>query len=222
MGVVVTKATRAETVAAALREAILKGDYLSGERLIELSLAKTFDVSQNTVRDAIRLLEQDGWVVKHARHGVYVRSFTPDEAAEVFALIIAVEALALEWALQTMTKSGLQELGTLMDAARKHSYKGDWLAAMEAVFRFHETLAQIAGKPLTIQAMAQLFNQLRLLEALRHARAPRSPHELNTHIQWHERLYHAIEAGDLPEAQRLLREQMQSYGDTVLAALKMA
>ena len=68
MGVVVTKATRAETVAAALREAILKGDYLSGERLIELSLAKTFDVSQNTVRDAMRLLEQDGWVVKHARH----------------------------------------------------------------------------------------------------------------------------------------------------------
>ena len=216
-----TSATRAETVAAALREAILKGDYLSGERLVELSLAKSFDVSQNTVRDALRLLEQDGWVVKHARRGVYVRAFTPDEAAEIFALIAVVESLMLEWALQTMTKSGLQELSALVDTARRHSYTSDWQAAMEAVFRFHEMLAQIAGKPFATQVMGQLFNQARLLEALRQARTPRNPHELNAHIRRHEALFYSIEAGDMIGAQRLIREQMQIYGEAVQAALRM-
>lgn len=222
MGFVVTRATRAETVAAALREAILKGDYLSGERLVELSLAKSLDVSQNTVRDALRLLEQDGWVVKHARRGVYVRTFTSDEAAEVFALIGAVESLALDWALQIMTKSALQELGALLETARRHAYTGDWQAAIEAGFRFHERIAQIAGKPFTTQVMAQLFNQARLLEALRQARAPRNPQELNAHIRRHEALYHAIESGDASGAQRLMREQIQIYAEAVLAALRMA
>lgn len=216
-----TNATRAETVAAALRQAVLKGDYLSGERLVELTLAKTFDVSQNTIRDALRLLEQDGWVVKHARRGVYVRSFTPDEAAEVFALIEAVEALVLVWALQTMTRSALQQLGGLLDTARKHFYTGDWLAAMEAVFRFHEVLARTAGKPVALQVITQLFNQARLLEALRQARAPRNSHELDAHIRHHESLFRSIEAGNAADADRLIREQLHAYADAVQAALRM-
>lgn len=217
-----TRATRAETVAEALREAILEGDYLSGERLVELSLAKSLDVSQNTVRDALRMLEHDGWVVKHARRGVYLRKFTLDEAAELFALLGVVEPLALGWALDAMTKSALQELRSMMDSARTHSYAGEWQASIEAVFRFHERLAQIAGKPFTIQLTDQLYNQVRLLEALRQARAPRNPHELNTHIRRHESLYYYIEAGDRAAAQRLIQEQLQTYRDTVLAGLKMA
>lgn len=216
-----TSATRAETVAEALRESILKGDYLSGERLVELSLAKSLDVSQNTIRDALRMLEQHGWVVKHPRRGVYVRTFTPDEAAEVFALIGAVEVVVLGWALETMTKVGLQELDALVNTARKHSYSGDWQASIEAVFRFHELLGQIAGKPFTIQVLGQLYNQVRLLEALRQARAPRNPHELNAHIRRHESLSHYIEAGDVMGAQRVMREQIQVYGEAVMAALRL-
>jgi DNA-binding GntR family transcriptional regulator len=67
LGDIMTSVTRAETVATTLRESILKGEYVSGERLVELSLAKRLKVSQNTIRDALRMLEQDGWVVKHAR-----------------------------------------------------------------------------------------------------------------------------------------------------------
>jgi DNA-binding GntR family transcriptional regulator len=69
-------ATRAETVAEQIRQAIRAGAYVSGQRLVELSLAAKLNVSQNTVRDALRLLETAGWVVKRARHGLYVRSLT--------------------------------------------------------------------------------------------------------------------------------------------------
>jgi DNA-binding GntR family transcriptional regulator len=72
-----------------------------------------------------------------------------------------------------------------------------------------------------MQIISQLFNQVRLLEALRQARAPRNPHELNIHLQRHEALFHAIEAGDTIAAPRLLREQWQLYGAAVLAALRM-
>src|SRR5512147_3047345 len=93
--------TRAETAAETIRAAILHGGYLSGERLIEVKIAQTLDVSQNTIRDALRILEGEGWVVKNPRHGVYVRSFTAAEAAEVCTVLAAVESLILAWAMET-------------------------------------------------------------------------------------------------------------------------
>ncbi len=96
--------TLAESVAAAIRAGILDGKYLSGERLIELNLAKTMGVSQITVRDALRILEQEGWVTKNPRRGVYVRSFTSDAAEEVYALIRTFEGLAMEWVFDKYTR----------------------------------------------------------------------------------------------------------------------
>ena len=219
MGDVVTNSTRAEAVAESLKAAILKGDYLSGERLIELTIAKALSVSQNTVRDALRILEQEGWVVKHARRGVYVRRFTLDEAAEIFALLGAVEMLAVGWVLKVLTKTTLGELSELVESARKHAYAGEWQLSIEMLFRFHEHLARIAGKPLTQHVMQQLYNHARLLEAVRQARMPRNAHELHAHIRRHESLYYYLEADDEAGAQRLLLEQLQMYSEAVLSAL---
>jgi DNA-binding GntR family transcriptional regulator len=219
VGCVVTEVTRAETVATTLRKAILRGDYLSGERLVELTLAKALDVSQNTVRDALRILEQEGWVIKHARRGVYVQKFTLEEAAEVFALLGVLEGLALGWAFEIITKPALANLNALVDAARKYAHTGDEQKAIESLFQFHECLARSAQKPLTAQVIEKLYNQARLLEAVRQARAPRNLHELNLYIRRLESLYDAIAAGDETNAQRLLREQIEVYADAVLGAL---
>ena len=51
-----TAATRAETVADQIRQAIKDGQYMGGERLIEQTLAGQMNVSQNTIRDALRIL----------------------------------------------------------------------------------------------------------------------------------------------------------------------
>ncbi|WP_343419609.1 GntR family transcriptional regulator [Candidatus Flexifilum breve] len=96
---------------------------MSGERLIELNLAKTMGVSQITVRDALRILEQEGWVTKNPRRGVYVRSFTSDAAEEVYALIRTFEGLAMEWVFDKYTRQMGTDLHAILDAARKHAQK---------------------------------------------------------------------------------------------------
>jgi DNA-binding GntR family transcriptional regulator len=217
-----TNATLAESVAVQIQSFILGGQYLSGERLVELSLAKALHVSQNTVRDALRILEQDGWVVKRARRGVYVRKFSTEEAAEVFALLGAVEALVLGWAIEARTRATLTELRGLVETARKQAASGEGEAAIELLFRFHERMAEIAAKPFTVQLMQQLYNQTRLLEAVRQARVPRNFLELNAHIRRHESLFFYIEEGNTEGAQRLLREQIEVYAEAVQAALAMS
>jgi DNA-binding GntR family transcriptional regulator len=218
-------ATLAEVTAYSIRGAILRGDYLSGERLVELSLAEAMKVSQNTVRDALRILELDGWVVKRPRHGVYVRQFTTEEASEVFALLAAVEPLALGWMMERMTaqsalaRQQVADLRRLLEAARKDAYAERVSAAVERLFSFHEQIATLASKSATHQLLEQLYNQVRLLEALRQVRSPSRVQELERRIAAHEALLRQIEIGDERGARDTLLEQIVSYGNLVTSAL---
>lgn len=215
------KSTLAESTASAIRNEIRQSTYLSGERLVELTLARALEVSQNTVRDALRILEQEGWVVKHARHGVYVRQFTMQEAVEVYALLQTVEPLALAWAIDALTRAALDDLTRLVDTAQRCAQREDREGAIEALLQFHEHIGQIAGRTMTAQLMEQLYNRIRLLEAIRQRQAPVNLRDLQAHITRHERLLAAIKAGDRERAQTLLREQLATYSTLSLGSLQL-
>ena len=99
--------TLSQIVADVLRQSLQDGVYKCGERMVELTIADELNVSQNTVRDALRILEQQGWVHKRPRHGVYVRQFSISQAEELYALRSALEQLALKWALSTDDEAGI-------------------------------------------------------------------------------------------------------------------
>lgn len=209
----------AESVANALRKGILDGKYLSGERLIELNLAKTMGVSQITVRDALRILEQEGWVIKTPRRGVYVRSFSPEAAEEVYSLIRVFEALALETLIQKYTRQIGADLRVLIDVARRHAQKDERRDAVERLFEFHDYMSRVIDRPLTHQVLELLRNQSRMLEAIRQVRAPINIQALNTMIDYHDQLLACIEKGDLQTARDLINTIFDSYRQITVSAL---
>lgn len=213
--------TRAEETADAIRASILDGRYISGERLIEVKIAQGLGVSQNTVRDALRILEQEGWVVKIARHGVHVRNFTAADAAEVCTLMSAISALGLEWAMARMDKVARADLRAQIVAARKAANIGDNLQVFELIWRFHNKLNAAAQKPLTVQLLDSLYNQVRLLEALRQARAPRPAQELRATLDLYEKLVRLIDAGDVEAARAQLVKIIDFYSTAMVAALRL-
>ena len=212
-------ATRAAAAAAALREAILSGRYFSGERLVEVKIAQAFNVSQNTIRDALHLLEQEGWVVKQARHGVYVRSFSAEDAVEICALVEAVEAVALGWA--QFDKAARIDLQQRITLARKHAYVDERREAFEQLLQFHQRIGVYAKRGLTLHLLDTLYNQVRLLEALRQARTPRTAQQLEQQLAAHTVIYQAIEADDLDAARRALHTQIAEYSAATVAALRL-
>ncbi|MBE2271773.1 MAG: GntR family transcriptional regulator [Anaerolinea sp.] len=213
--------TLAEAVATAVRKDILDGKHLSGERLIELSIAHELNVSQITVRDALRILEQEGWVVKQPRRGVYVRSFTPENALEVFAVMEALELLLLEWLIPVITKAACAELGVLLMTARKHAHRSERREAITVLFAFHEKMGTLIDRPLTNHLLDGLRNQVRLLEAIRQARAPFNLRELHAQIDQHEAIVRALEAGDLAGAQQHSRVLYAAYRELMLSILRI-
>lgn len=76
----------AEQIARQVGELIVTGDYAPGERLIEEQISADFGVSRNPVREALRILERDGFVSISARRGAQVVSLSPTEAMELFEI----------------------------------------------------------------------------------------------------------------------------------------
>ncbi len=212
-------ATRAETVAEQIRQAIRAGAYVSGQRLVELSLAAKLNVSQNTVRDALRLLETAGWVVKHARHGVYVRSFTRDEVTELFALWQAVECLALKWVIKSASRKDLSQLTRIIQTARKDMLEGELEESSEAIFEFHSLIGTLSGKAQTVEILESLHNRIYLLEIVRQMRAPRGLHSHEARLLLYEKLVLLMGENQVEEACGLLEYLIQADCDSLLPLL---
>ena len=69
-----------------LREAILKGELKPGERLMELQLAAKLGVSRTPIREAIRMLEQEGLAVTIPRKGAEVARMTEKDMEDVLQI----------------------------------------------------------------------------------------------------------------------------------------
>ena len=87
-----------------LREAILKGELKPGERLMELQLASKLGVSRTPIREAIRMLEQEGLAVTIPRRGAEVARMTEKDMKDVLQIREVLDELAVRLACDNMTK----------------------------------------------------------------------------------------------------------------------
>ncbi len=86
-----------------LRDAILTGKLLPGERLMELQLASRLGVSRTPIREAIRMLELEGLAVTMPRKGAEVARMTEKDMEDVLQIRKALDELAVGLACDNMT-----------------------------------------------------------------------------------------------------------------------
>ena len=97
-----------------LREAILKGELKPGERLMELQLAAKLGVSRTPIREAIRMLEQEGLAVTIPRKGAEVAKMTAKDMEDVLLIRESLDELAATLACEKITEEQLTELAERM------------------------------------------------------------------------------------------------------------
>jgi DNA-binding GntR family transcriptional regulator len=211
--------TRVEAITDLLRDSIRQGRLQGGERLVELTLAEQYAVSQNTVREALARLEVEGWVVKTARHGVHVRAFSAAEADEVYTLWLAVAGVALRWLVSQPNRSSFARLKKLIETARRQALQGQAEAAIETLLDWHRSLGLFSGRAQTAEILGNLVNRAAMLERLRANRHPRSLHALQAQILLYSKLVSLLEEGDGAGAADLLQYLILDDWETLLPAL---
>ena len=123
-----------------LREAILKGELQPGERLMELQLASKLGVSRTPIREAIRMLEQEGLAVTMPRKGAEVARMTLKDMEDVLEVREALDELAARIACAKINDEQLENLKSIRDELKKSLDSGYVKKIAEEDVRFHDAI----------------------------------------------------------------------------------
>lgn len=136
------KSSLVEDVHNYLRESIVNLSLKPGEQLNELALIKKLGISRSPLREAFRLLEAEGFVIRYRGKGVYVREVTANDVMELFSIRAALESLAAELAASTLTDKELQGIEKITKKMEQVAQKGDIRAYGKLNFDFHREIVK--------------------------------------------------------------------------------
>ena len=143
-----------------LREAILKGELKPGERLMELQLAAKLGVSRTPIREAIRMLEQEGLAVTIPRKGAEVAKMTEKDMEDVLQIREALDELAAKIECEQISEEQLEELVATMHEFEESSKTDNVKKIAEADVQFHDIIYQSTGNPKLVNMVNNLREQM--------------------------------------------------------------
>jgi DNA-binding GntR family transcriptional regulator len=201
-------------VIAALREAIISGQLMPNERLIESDLANQLGATRALVRRALTALESDGLVVSEANRGSRVRRITAAEAVEIAEARGALEALIAAKAAERANSADIASLEDILKRMRAAQETDDLMTYSSLNRTLDAELGRIAQHKLVSDMLQRLNSQIVRFQfsvILLPGRAAQS-------IGEHTKIVEAIKSAD-PEAARLA---VQEHFSRSIAALKRA
>lgn len=199
-----------EQVLAELRRRIVDGEYREGERLTEIRLADDFGVSRNPVREALRVVEAEGFVEILPRRGAVVRTLDDTAVRDLFAVRRQLETLAAGSAAERATPAGIAALRTLVAEAATATAAKDFDRVAELNSEFHRTVIELSGNRWLVSMSAALYHHVHWV--FRAGAAQRAPHSSEEHV----RLVDAIEARDPAAAVEAARLHVEAAANAAL------
>ena len=205
-----------ETVCEALRDAIRRGILEPGERLMEVQLAEELGISRTPVREAIRKLEQEGYVIMMPRRGTYVSDVSVKDIKEIFEIRSALESLSTELATMRIEPEELEKLQSLLVEIEGHIKNNDMEKIVATDVEFHGLLYQVSRNARLVAIISNLMEQLARFRTL----AMSYPGRLKETLKEHRAMVEAIAAGDANAAREAAERHMEQAEETLLKAMR--
>jgi len=197
------KQTVAERVYGQVREGISTGRFAVGERLIEGTLAEELEVSRTPVREALRRLASEGFVLLSPHAGAIVKGWSEREVREVFETRALIEGTAAGLAARHARPDDvrrLDEMAARMEPAAKASPR-DVMAYSVANRAFHTEILRLSGN----RRMQDIALNLMDLGFLVRSYAQFEIEDVDRSLSDHRQLVTAIGSGDEECAKALMR-----------------
>ncbi len=198
-----------------LREAILRGDLQPGERLMELQLASQLGVSRTPIREAIRMLEQEGLAVTMPRKGAEVAKMTLKGMEDVLEIRGALDELASQLACERITEEQLERLDTRKKEFEKSLQSGDVKLIAEADVNFHDVIYEATGNPKLVNLLNNLREQIYRYRVEYIKDAKNHP----ILIKEHEAIYQSLLGRNKEDAVMSIREHVENQATAVKAVI---
>jgi DNA-binding GntR family transcriptional regulator len=211
--------TASEFVAETLRREILRGELLPGQALLQDHIAARFDVSQSSVREALRRLESLALVDSIRNRGTFVATLTTDQVEEMYEIRLAIELIALRHNFATLSNEALREAEALLDEMDKDPETAFFLG--ETHKKFHAVFYESASRKLGKDLLQNIYGNLTRLwvDFIRKKPSMARRYEAQSRQQHHD-LLKAAKARDLGTAELVLTQHVTGARDLLVSHLR--
>lgn len=201
-----------------LREAIVAGDFKPGEKLNEKELCLRFGVSRTPLREAIKVLSNEGLVRLTPRYGASVAPLTLADLDEVFPIMGALEAVSGELACARIKDHEIDAIAALHHQMVGHYERRELRSYFECNEKIHAAILVAARNATLAATLRGLAGRVRRARYL----ANMSDERWAAAVTEHENILAALRARDATGLGVLLRSHLSNKLETIRAALRLS
>ena len=189
----------------ALKQAIMDADIYARRdeiRLDERQLSKALGVSRTPIREAMTLLEQEGFLRTLPRRGVFIVRKTRKQIVEMIEMWAAIESMAARLATLNASDDEIAGLRRLFDEFRNSTPAEHIHEYSDANIAFHQAIIRLSGSHLMGKTIENLFIHVRAIRRMTISQRDRAERSIVDHMK----IIEALEARDTELAERLVRQ----------------
>jgi DNA-binding GntR family transcriptional regulator len=199
-----------------LRNAIARGLYPPGHRLVERELCEALGVSRTSVREALRQLQAENLIEVGKRRNITVAVISSKDAEDIYLLREMLETTAVTRFVANADEDAIKQLQRIHKDLRKVIHKGDVRELAIMAGEFYETILNGSGSKVIADMARQLATRVTYLRM----RSMAEPGRLEEGIHEWDRLMEAIEAGNANAAAKAMSEHLTAARKAVVAKLE--
>jgi len=200
-----TSASLRDRAYAMLRAAIADADiYASRDeiRLDDRALSESLGVSRTPVREAMTLLEQEGFVRTIPRRGIYIVRKSKREIVEMIQMWAALESMAARLATLHATDEEIARLRHMFDQFRDSTPAEHIAEYSDANIAFHQAIVELSKSQIILDTIKNIFIHVRAIRRMTISQSDRASRSIVDHL----RIIEALEKRDTELAERLVRQ----------------
>jgi DNA-binding GntR family transcriptional regulator len=204
--VTVSEEAGPRSVVAEIREAIVRGDFVPNQRLVEADLSEQFGASRASVRSALAELATEGLVERVQNRGARVRAVSIDEAVEISEVRMVLEGLCAAKAAEHVTREEVKQLRAIGRRMRAAVTSGDVLGYSQLNQELHRRVREISAQ----RTARDVLERLRAQSVRHQFKLAMHPGRPNVSLPEHLAIIDAICAHDPAAAEQAARAHLRS------------
>jgi DNA-binding GntR family transcriptional regulator len=190
---------------AAIRQMITEADiyaHAAEIRLDEKQLSQQLGVSRTPIREAITLLEQEGFLRTEPRRGIFIVRKTKKQVIEMIEMWAALESMAARLATVNASDEEIAGLRRIFDEFRTETPADHLEEYSDANIAFHHAIIRLSGSHLMGKTIEDLFVHMRAIRRMTISQKDRASRSIIDHMS----IIEALEKRDTELAERLVRQ----------------
>ena len=199
-----------------LKEAIVEGKLVPGEKLSEQTLAASLKVGHVALREALRALAAEGYVTFLPNNEVAVSKPTREDLQDYYTIAGVLEGLAARLAVEKAQPEDIAHLRELHQLLKEACQKRDLTRYFEANSTFHRFIAEIAGNERLYRLIDQLRQEIRKTRIL----LLRLPQRLEYSMREHDQIMDAFLKKNAQLAESTSVRHLNNQMETLRKALE--